>query len=71
MGFGDDPGIVVYDGSRCYLDLELLDGSIITIDVDPKTLDEVCRSSREYLSNEEDLSRRPPPTRFERINREP
>jgi hypothetical protein len=70
LGHGDDSGIVIYDGSRCYLDLELPDGTTISIDVAPATLDDVCRTSQEHLSSEENHLKRTPSTRFERILRD-
>lgn len=62
---GDD--LVIYDGSRCYLDLELPDGSVTEIEVSSAILDRICQASKEYLSKEGDLLNHQSPTRFERI----
>ena len=70
LGHGDDPGIAIYSGSRCYLDLELPNGKVLSIDVPLETLNEICQASKEHLAREEDLSKRQPETRFERLLRD-
>lgn len=60
-------GQVVYHGSRYCLDLELPDGTVITIDVGHQTLNQMCQISEEFLLREKAKFNQPPPTRFERI----
>lgn len=60
------PGQAIYHGSRCYLDIELPDGTVTTIDVSHETLNQVCQTSEEFLLREK-ARLDPSPTRFERI----
>jgi hypothetical protein len=60
-------GLVIYDDARCYLDLELPDGSVTKVEVTSTILDRIYQASKEYLSKEGDPLNQQSPTRFERI----
>jgi hypothetical protein len=68
IGFGDDPGIVIFNGSKSYISLELPDKTVVKIEVTPQGLNDLCSSLETAFHFSEHPFAPQPLTRFERIN---
>jgi hypothetical protein len=68
MGFGDDPGIVIFHGSRSYINLELPDKTIIKLELTQQGLNDLCVILKASIHSSEHPFAPQPLTRFERIN---